>query len=369
MVDSTKAIPDSFKDWQDEVNLLGLGTQTIHNIQLKSASRVSREQFLMLRVLWKEHTSSEFLHYVNLNQWLPVAKQMLEGLSSWEKYRQSFSSSIQEGTFAPARHYQLQVSQTEQDDFGGGVVFTPKIHMTRSRTQAAQLPIRQPDFTTTPPRQTNPAFETPRIDDEPDISPRTSSPSPPSRWSTIKPGDEFMYPPTKDEQIVNTALLVFLDSITLHFNLSVGWSLHRMALTAEFTNAKFEARTDGYLSDHSGDIKAIIEVKPMLRQKKKPQILIQESHQIVAGLLTDFRSPITQRRNKPRLIISQDRQEIYISLAEYNADYITYLLTGEVRNNPFLVMRQFGPWNTNSSGAMAELGPILLALTLYAEHY
>lgn len=108
-----------------------------------------------------------------------------------------------------------------------------------------------------------------------------------------------MYPPTKDEQIVNTALLVYLNSLTLHFNLPVSWSLHQMALTAEFTNTKFEARTDGYLADSSGDIKAIVEVKPMLRQTKEPQIGIQESHQMVAGLLMDYKSSLPARRNKP----------------------------------------------------------------------
>ncbi|KAK2793826.1 hypothetical protein FQN50_009973 [Emmonsiellopsis sp. PD_5] len=377
MVDSSTPVPDSPREWQAQVDLLGLSTQTIHSIQLKSASRGSREQFLLLRVLWKDHTSSEFLRFFNLNQWLPVAKDKLGNLSSWRKYYQSFTSPIPEGTFAPARHYQLEVSKTEQRDFGSGVVFTPKVHLTRSRTQAAQLPIRQPDFTsTTPLRKPNQAFETPCVDDEADTSPLGFSASPPSHWSTINPDDEFMYPPTKDEQIVNTALLVFLDSITLHFDLPVSWSLHRMALTAEFTNAKFEARTDGYLADCDGDIKAIIEVKPVLRQTKEPQIRIQESHQIVAGLLTDLKSSLPARRNKPtdaadgsRIIISQDRQEIHISVAEYNADYINYLQTGDIRNNPFMVIHQFGPWNTNSAAAMSELGPILLAISLNAQHY
>ncbi|PLB51480.1 hypothetical protein P170DRAFT_506493 [Aspergillus steynii IBT 23096] len=123
---------------------------------------------------------------------------------------------------------------------------------------------------------------------------------------------------------------------------------------------------DGFGATRSGDI---IEVKPVLRQTKEPQIRIQESHRIVASLLTDFKSSFPTCRSKPRLIISQDRQEIYISVAEHNADYINYLQTGDIRNSPFVVIRQFGPWSTNSATAMAELGPILLAISINAQHY
>ncbi|PYI00691.1 hypothetical protein BO78DRAFT_437717 [Aspergillus sclerotiicarbonarius CBS 121057] len=358
MGDRRTAIPRSPEEWQDQANLLGLGNRTIHNTQLKSASRAEIDQFLLLRVIWKTHRGPEFLKYFDLTQWLPDAKVKLENLSSWKKYRSSFTTQIPEGSFAPARHYQLQVSRTEQDDFGGGgVLFTPKVHNTRSRQQAPQPPVPQPDFTKTPPSKPDSEFETPNFDNEPDSDSFMSSPLLPSGWSSW------------NEQIVNTALLVFLDSLTLHFNLSVSWSLHRMALTAEFTDVKFQARTDGYLADRTGDIKAIIEVKPVLRQRKEAQIHIQESHQIVASLLADYKSPATQRRGKPRLIISQDRQQIYISLAEYDEDYIAYLQTGGIHNNPFLVMHQFGPWDTNNPNAMAELGPILLALTLKAQHY
>lgn len=301
MVDPSVPVPTTSREWHIEISRSGLSTQTIHDIQLKSASRGSREQFLLLRVLWQTHIPSDFLKFFDLEPWLLAAKEKLETLSSWKKYCQSFTGPIPEGTFAPARHYQLEVSKTEQHDIEIGVLFSPKVHRTRSKVQAEQLPIRQPDFTiTTPPRAPNQVFETPHIDDdEADSSPLGPSSSPPSHWSTIALENQFMYPPTKDEQIVNTALLDFLNALTLHFNLNVIWSLHRMPLIAEFANSKFEARVDGYLADRSGDIKAIIEVKSALRQSKEPQIRIQESHQIVAGLLSDVKSSISARRNKP----------------------------------------------------------------------
>ena len=73
--------------------------------------------------------------------------------------------------------------------------------------------------------------------------------------------------------------------------------------------------------------------------------------------------------NNSRIIISQGRQEIYISVAKYDDNYIVYLETGKVQNNPFITIHQFGPWSTHSSAAMRELGPIILAISLRAQHY
>jgi hypothetical protein len=79
-----------------------------------------------------------------------------------------------------------------------------------------------------------------------------------------------MYPPTKDEQIVNTALVVFINAITMHFDdlRHLGWSIHRKALIADFEEASFEARTDGYLHDNQENLHARIEVKPVVRVDK-----------------------------------------------------------------------------------------------------
>ncbi|PYH38808.1 uncharacterized protein BO87DRAFT_350287 [Aspergillus neoniger CBS 115656] len=370
MADARKVIPQSPEEWLKEVKHLDLDKVTIHDAPLKSASRAEFEQFLLLRVVWKSYDSSKFLRRVDLSQALPDARTRLKGLGSWTNYKNSFTGPVQQGTFALARHYQLQVTRTDQDSpTGSGVQFTPVAHRTRSKQQTGQPPA-QPDFTKSPPTNPDPNFDTALLDDESDSMSVVSSPLVRTPWSPIRPEDEFLYPPTKDEQIVNTALLTFLDSLTLHFDLSVGWSIHRMAFKATFTNMEFQARTDGYLADSKGDIKAIVEVKPVIRNNKETQIRIQESHQIVANLLADYTSPHVQRRNKPhRLIISQDRHEIYISVAEYDDNYIDYLQTGQTRNNPFLVMHQYGPWDTLNPDAMDDLGPIILALTAIAQTY
>ncbi|PWY82799.1 hypothetical protein BO83DRAFT_454901 [Aspergillus eucalypticola CBS 122712] len=85
----------------------------------------------------------------------------------------------------------------------------------------------------------------------------------PSRTPESQKPDNVLYPPTMDEQIVNCALFIFLNALTMPFKLANNWTLHRKAFKAKFYNASFEARTDGYLDDRRGEAQAIIEVKPV----------------------------------------------------------------------------------------------------------
>lgn len=96
-----------------------------------------------------------------------------------------------------------------------------------------------------------------------------------------------MYPPTKDEQIVNTALIVLLNALTIHLeSFSSKWTLHRKAFIAAFGDAEFEARTDGYLNDQDNP-SIIVEVKHVMRSTKLSAIGMQESAQMVAWIKSD----------------------------------------------------------------------------------
>lgn len=70
-----------------------------------------------------------------------------------------------------------------------------------------------------------------------------------------------------------------------------------------------------------------------------------------------------------RIHLSQDRDEIFITVAEYDSDYIAYLTKKSADQSPpsLLTMHQLGPWNVRSQSDMSQLGPILLAITLYAD--
>ncbi|PYH86810.1 hypothetical protein BO82DRAFT_397378 [Aspergillus uvarum CBS 121591] len=87
--------------------------------------------------------------------------------------------------------------------------------------------------------------------------------------------------------------------------------------------------------------------------------------------------------------ISQNRHEIFITFVEYDARYLAYLKNPPVKNEvskpgnsqskpsasqapetgvpSFLTMHQYGPWDTQQRSHMKNLGPILLAIALYAE--
>ncbi|KAJ5213232.1 hypothetical protein N7449_000401 [Penicillium cf. viridicatum] len=188
------------------------------------------------------------------------------------------------------------------------------------------------------------------------------------------PGPEdiahLMYPQTKDEQIVNTALVDFLNALSMHFPQASGWTLHRKSFKAAFQHASFEARTDGYLEDggSSERVRALIEVKPMLRAKKRNPIRMQEAAQMVAWIKSDPDPRGALNLPGRRLHISQDRHQIFITFAEYDESYIQYLhnTLPPKSPRPFLKMHEFGPWNTMARSDMEDIGGILLAIALRA---
>jgi len=100
-----------------------------------------------------------------------------------------------------------------------------------------------------------------------------------SPYSPVGPEAATWFPPTKDEQIVNSALVLFLKAVTVHFVGDANWSFQRKAFNfADKRDKVFEARVDGVLlrrCDHQ--IMAILEVKPFVRGKKEAAIQRQEA--------------------------------------------------------------------------------------------
>ena len=100
-----------------------------------------------------------------------------------------------------------------------------------------------------------------------------------------------VHPATKDENIVNTALVVFLQSFSYYLEkrLHVYWTSERKSYTLGVgTNKCFEARCDGALvGERSHEMRVILEAKPMVRQlgtKKALDICMQESAQMAAWI-------------------------------------------------------------------------------------
>lgn len=401
--------------WRSMVERLETGDTTIHSAELASASRFGVKQFLLLRVLWRIYQPSQIIHVADMHKWVAQATEMLDGYKSWNKYCDSIgSASTPEGTFAIARYYQREVARTEEK-IDPQAFDTPISSRTRGGVKridkgVAGLSLGPPET----PTKKGPAHlastsarsllnDNDDSDDEYDedseilgledeSSPSTiASPSPIRLVTPItRELANILYPPTKDEQIVNTALIVFLNALTIHFPLSSKWTLHRKPLTAVFKNAEFEARTGGYLDSPGGKPRVLIEVKPILRSWHPLRIQIQESAQMVAWIKSD--SELAQKTNRMyaipsltaspdkrltkgrRFHVSQDRHLVYVTVARYGQEYLDYLVDGTLpqkekddEDPSFMNMDQYGPWDTTDEGSMRQLGPILLAITLRAE--
>ncbi|GAB1192709.1 hypothetical protein APSETT444_001904 [Aspergillus pseudonomiae] len=376
-------LPATNREWQNAVGLRNLTDKTVHGAEFASASQMGYDQFLLLRVLWKTYETNQLQIkcMFGMADWMSRADEMLAGHRSWRAFCDDFAPGvIPEGDFSIARLYQLEVEKTKSLATAEQLA-TPIVRRTRTRQLESQLANL---YLATPSKRPKTLYDTPvvqgaRDDDdlalEDELTPLESTP-----FQPISPAPKelvnILYPPSKDEQIVNTALVVFLNALTMRFNLSSSWTMHRIALTAAFKDAQFEARTDGYLDDSRGKPSVLIEVKPVSRSTKQAAIQIQESAQMVAWIKSD--GDWAERRKV---------HEIYVTVAEYNDDYLAYLnnpqparnestgqkFSGEEPPKPpepplsFLTMHQFGPFDTLLASHIREIGPILLAITLRAE--
>lgn len=112
------------------------------------------------------------------------------------------------------------------------------------------------------------------------------------------------YQPTKDEQIVNAALLIFLEAITVHYPLFSSLSIHRKAFTADSEVTKPQVRTNGYLCGDLIKTRAIVVVKPAVLTNKLVMLAtrMQESAQMVAWIKGD--TAPARRRHMVYVLIS-----------------------------------------------------------------
>ncbi|KAJ5254666.1 hypothetical protein N7505_011875 [Penicillium chrysogenum] len=182
--------------------------------------------------------------------------------------------------------------------------------------------------------------------------------------------------PTKDEQIVNDALVLFLRAVTIFpSELRCEWYSARSPFnTASFGNNSMTARTDGYL-EANGEVFSIVEVKPQIRDRvKRPEVMWQETSEMVVWIMHDEKNS-RQCPIRRRLLISQDNHEIFLTIACYDTEYVRYL-KGELvegsnfdgrSTKPFLKMQEYGPWDITDANNMAYLAEIVLGVAFEVE--
>ncbi|KAH9884034.1 hypothetical protein F4778DRAFT_800536 [Xylariomycetidae sp. FL2044] len=128
--------------------------------------------------------------------------------------------------------------------------------------------------------------------DSPRHSASTALPIVPDRLDPVSPAnllDAAYLEVVSDEQIVNTALILYLNAISIHCEkVKADWTLHRKRFIVESNDAKvYEARVDGYLRSRDNDVKAIVEVKPCIRSENEVAIRMQETAQMAAWICSN----------------------------------------------------------------------------------
>ncbi|KAL4937352.1 hypothetical protein BDV06DRAFT_227035 [Aspergillus oleicola] len=363
-VGEAKPLPDCRSTWRERVEECGTGSAaSVHSpgVELDSASAIKLEQDFE----WTRAGRADWEH---------KARELLSIYDSWRKYLRSLRPDlpIEESIFA--QEHQRQCVAIETDNMTlNAVVSSP--HKFRERkphqlnmnvaSMADKLGKMNLEDQKTPGATENPKDEPPQDTSTQD--------SPGSEWGADDPElVSLLYPATEDEEIVNTALLDYLISLILYAGLPLRLSLHRLPLHAEFETAKYEARTDGRLKCKKGvprdkKVRALIEVKPVMRSKKRNAICMQEAAQIVAWLMTfpDTGGCLNERGR--RIHVSQDRHQIFFLIPEYNNDYLAYLNNPSKDSDAFLTIREYGPFDTREPSHMKQLAPIFVAIVLRAQ--
>ncbi|MCJ1314308.1 hypothetical protein MMC25_007988 [Agyrium rufum] len=196
--------------------------------------------------------------------------------------------------------------------------------------------------------------------------------------------------PAEAESFVNNALIAFLGAITdgrpedmLNW-LSAPKAFHfKYGKDSKTQDKAFEARTDGYLLGKvSTGFWAIIECKARRRYLNSDgaKIRMQESSQMAAWISYHWdanKEPkgLTvpgdlNQGTYSRILISQDRDRIYLIIAEFDDGYRKYICGDSTTdlNKPedFLVMNEYGPFKTKIRSDMEALGLAIVVLNMEA---
>lgn len=241
---------------------------------LKSGSSATEEQFLAFRIIWPNPKSiNELPRPIGYQR---KAQKVLKDLPPFEHYIKHIrerkksippykSGGDKLGVFQAVRKCQLQVEVDvpEQPMEDGSLVQSQNIWLDPA-DNFAQAAASDASHET--------ASKSPSV---PDSAANPSTVASVSTRTAACDQTQRVWEPTRDEQIVNQALITFLDAITMNIpDVKCGWSMARVAFTRNFKNASMEARTDGYLGLADNEKEscnkerafAIIETKAGIRQ-------------------------------------------------------------------------------------------------------
>lgn len=372
-------LPSDEESWYKQTGFERLETtDTIHSFDSPdSGSKITLRQFLLLRILWVKKTapalSSEYSQWEISKSQIDVARNHLRKVVGWEQYKSTFINDLawhqQEGflslgTFSLVRLYQLNSRSIEtRDEFIPKLEFSPR--KTRSQAKASDgIPV-----TPTRSKKTAGNVSSPFSDAEPDLDRLTidddddededdddgKRPHNVLYMSPLSPPSSDLAHTLKsisDEQIINMALLLYLQALLINIRgIGADWTPERRALIVKKKDGQkvYEARVDGFLryqSDKSNPIMAIVEVKPCIRDinpnsepseckralrwlrgfastPHHPLSWLQDGHSRESFEKIKEMDQLTIYNS--RLLVSQDRENIYLTFAKFNSSYVHYI--------------------------------------------
>ncbi|KAL9629035.1 MAG: hypothetical protein Q9164_007049 [Protoblastenia rupestris] len=377
-------IPTTLTQWKEEIQIAearGTLNKYAQPPETVSASNFEANHFFALRVLWKSKSLPRKLTLDKLPRkidetYRKLAIDALEHHKGWEQYLLAIST------------FDSQTSQLEPVDCGlARWIPVWDIHRLILRGEIAQgeglekvSPVttryrserrRGTEGSPTP----GPRRYCEDLASESDTEPSTK----PNKalldslvqldLSPYSPHSESEGPPVKDEQTVNIFLILFLVALTAtNIDMRTKWVGEQAEYQFERHGMAFKARTDGYLKAGTDQARCIIEVKPIRRKNKFKNIRHQESAQIAAWILDSNANPQQIEDHPEFFLLSQDRDEIYITVPSYTQKYknFPHLKPEKLTEEHFLIVEECNPFSIRNAGHVRVLATILLAYTMEA---
>ncbi|KAJ5365423.1 hypothetical protein N7517_008309 [Penicillium concentricum] len=340
-------VPQTSKEWQECSSKLAEDDPTLHTLQgIHSASKLTALDFTSMRAIWPKLRKPERFPMM---QDFPELDAYIERVGQPHYNTEPVYRDM--GAFLLVRQSQSKIN------------LEPASHGERPESDSVNM---QPSLSKTPER---------RETSKPDYFGMDSESG---RFSDISAifRSEIKIEQTNDEQLVNDALIFFTKAVLVYQSqIRCQWTSERSLLSqAVFGNNTMNARTDGYL-EADKEVFAIVEVKPNTRDPvNRPALLWQETGEMVVWIMHDQKHERKYNLRR-RLIVSQDNHEIFLTIASYDNQYLTYLKTGDTSEPsgtggsgnhpfkpPFLKLQTYGPWSIIHPSHMHSLATIILCV-------
>ncbi|QSS61431.1 hypothetical protein I7I51_03606 [Histoplasma capsulatum] len=291
-------LPSTAKEWHTFADQHGVESTSIQDLKtFNSASKIKEAQFLALHVLWKSYAPDE----IDLEKEYDI-KYRTEDLKdlAWSKYwgpylqeiSKGFDGKTDLGTFDLLYDFQRDIkNSTLGPQETKKVFFNVTTRLQRKAAGENNSPPSTPSRASRSPNPGSDDLEVGSLENEMKelyIDDMSSVGSPQSLGlrsviESISPvtSDEAKWLPlVKDEQIVNTALILLLRGLCMRMPgfTNARWSLERKAFRIRQhksldKESLYEARTDGHLAfftENTPRSLAILEVKSQVRGNAEP---------------------------------------------------------------------------------------------------